>query len=408
MRAETTISNSPSPMLRKRFRAVLDLPTITAVVLLSLTFVASFRINGQLYRIPTPALLFLLVPNLLAMRLKVGEIMAYLAFVLLTILHLMWLDGTGRIPFSISDVLKDYTLYAGLIGLYIVFFSTLTWGELEKPAVVFFKSLTLIGLGFWVVAMVAGSSFGVDVSHQIPRLQSLVTEPSNASHFLPGLLIYSLWQRWWGWSAICAVALLCTFSPTVYLTLIVSVALLWSLTARPFILLIVASLCTTAVTLIFTNYTVLIAALSEAGQLGQAAARILEGISFIASDGRAGANSRAELIFAGVEFMDTYSLWWTGTGFGTSAYIGDAFNDGLLFDSNTWSSLVIWFGVLSVPAWLYIQYLAVRKREKSFMYVLLISVCVSNTLNGGGIWLQMFFATLLYLKFKQKLSERKS
>jgi hypothetical protein len=64
--------------------------------------------------------------------------------------------------------------------------------------------------------------------------------------------------------------------------------------------------------------------------------------------------------------------------------------------------------VFAVPVWLFVQYMAVQQQEKSFLYILLVSVCVSNTLNGGGIWLQMFFVTLLYLKFKNKLSARTS
>lgn len=403
MRTDIVNGHSLPPMPRKRPRTFLDLQTTTALVLLSITFVASLRVDGELNRIPTPVLLLFLLPNLLAIRFVFGTIVTYLAFVAVTILHLVWLDASGRIPFSVSNVLKDYALYVSLIAVYIAFFSNLTWASLEKPAIHFFKSLTLIGLGFWFVSIGSGTSFGVDTSYPIPRLQSLVTEPSNTSHFLPGLLIYSLCQRWWGWSVTCAVAILCTFSPTVYLTLILAAVLLWSLTARRVHLLIVLALCTTAATLIVTHYELLVAALSEAGQLGQAAARILEGFRFIASDGQVGANSRADLIFHGVDFMNAYNLWWTGAGFGTSAYIGDAFNDGLLFDSNTWSSLVIWFGVLAVPIWLFVQCLAVRKQETSFMYILLVSLCVSNTLNGGGVWLQMFFATLIYLKLNRNL-----
>lgn len=405
MRAHTGINDSQRLMLGKRSHTVFVQQTITAIVLLCLTFVVSLRVNGQLNRIPTPMLLFLLIPNFFILRLKISTVVAYLVFVILTMLHLVWLDGSGRIPFSILDVLKDYTLYIGLIGLYIMFFSTLTWDILDKPAIVFFKALTLIGLGLWMVAMVVGSSFGVDVTYPIPRLQSLVTEPSNTSHFLPALLIYSLWQRLWGWSAICVLAILCTFSPTVYLTFIVTITLLWLLNARPLSILVVVSLGTVAVILIFSNYVELIAAFNESGQLGMAAARILEGINFITSDGQAGANSRAGLIFAWVDFMGTHSLWWSGTGFGTSAYIGNTFNNGLLFDSNTWASLVTWFGVLVAPVWLLVQYLAVRNPERSFLYILLVSVCVSNTLNAGGVWFQMFFATLMYLKFKQKFSE---
>ena len=386
----------------------IDRQTLTAVILLIITFVASLRINGELNRIPTYALLLLLLPNLYTTRVKFGVIVGYFTFLMLTLLHLIWLDGSGRIPFSISRVINDYVLYCGLLGVYITFFSSLTWDSLEKPAILFFKLLTLTGLAFWLFAIATGSSFGVDISHTTPRLQSMVTEPSNTAHFLPGLFIYCFLQRSWRWAFICAMAIVCTFSPTVYLTLTVTIAALWTLAARPLRLLLVVSLFAVAATLIFVNYETLVVALSDAGQAGQAVARILEGFSFIISDGQMGANSRAELIFAGVSFMDTYSLWWSGAGFGTSAYIGDAFNNGLLFDSNTWASLMIWFGVFAVPVWLFVQYMAVQQREKSFMYIFLVSLCVSNTLNAGGIWLQMFFVTLLYLKFNNKLSTRTS
>jgi hypothetical protein len=391
-------------MLHMQSGAALDLQVVRAFVLLCLTFVVSIRVNGSLHRIPTQTVLILLVPTLLTLRLKARAVVSYFAFAALTILHLIWLDCSDRLPFSISDVLKDYMQYIALLGLYITFFSKLTWQALEGPAVVFFKSQTLIGLALWVLAVGTGGSYGVDISYAIPRLQSLVTEPSNISHFLPAFLIFCFRQRWWRWSGICAGAILCTFSPTVYLTLLATGALLWMLTARPLSVLGTVLFSLVAVTLILDNYATLLATLSEAGQLGQAAARVLEGFTFIASDGEIGANSRAELIFSGIEFMNTYNLWWSGAGFGTSAYIGDVYNDGLLFDSNTWSSLVIWFGALAVPVWLFAQYLSVRKRDKSFMYILLVSMCVSNTLNAGGVWIQMFFATLIYLKLKRDLS----
>ena len=405
MGAEDTIGGSSSTMVGRPQGATIDLQAIGAVVLLCLTFVVALRLDGRLYRIPTPALLLLLVPSLLVAKLKVGAAVAYFGFVALTLLHLVWLDGVGRIPFPGSEVLRDFFLYIGLIGLYVLVFSNLTWAALEKPAVAFFKVLTLIGLAFWVAAMATGSSYGVDDSYPTPRLQSLMTEPSNISHFLPAFFIYCFRQRWWAWAAICAVAILSTFSPTVYLTLIMTAALLWLLNAQPLRLLVLLSTSVATLALIVVNYATLVSTLGEAGQLGQSAARVLEGFSFIASDGQAGANSRAELIFGGADFMSTYSLWWSGAGFGTSAYIGEVFNDGLLFDSNTWSSLIMWFGVLAIPVWLFVQYFAVRKRDESFLYVLLVSLCVSNTLNSGGVWLQIFFATLICLKFKRDLSE---
>lgn len=320
----------------------------------------------------------------------------------------MYLNTSGRIPFSIRDIFQDYILTILLIGIYIVFFSSLSCKIFEKTAIVIFKLLILTGLCFWFSSIFTGSSVGVDVSFSIPRLQCLVTEPSNIAHFLPGFLIFCWIQRWWYWCVICLTAILCTFSPTVYLTMALTILLLTLLRARPLIQLIVSMAGAIIVVLIIRSYNNLILDLSEAGQLGQAVARILEGFNFLATGGQSGANSRASLIFAGLDFLNTHKLLWTGAGFASSAFIGYAFNDGLLFDLNIWSSFLLWFGIVTIPIVSFLLYIVIRKPEKTLIYSLLVSQCVSNSLNAGGIWFQLFFATLICLRLQQKRFKKKS
>lgn len=53
------------------------------------------------------------------------------------------------------------------------------------------------------------------------------------------------------------------------------------------------------------------------------------------------------------------------------------------------------FGLLAIPLFVAIQYLAVRRPLNGFLYVLLVSLCISNAMNAGGVWVQMFFAAML-------------
>ena len=104
-----------------------------------------------------------------------------------------------------------------------------------------------------------------------------------------------------------------------------------------------------------------------------------------------------------MRFLSEYRLWWTGAGFGTSNYIGNEFNNAVLFDSNSLFSVILWFGLLASPLYFLVQFLALRRPEDSFKYILLVSLCVSNMINAGGVWTQMFFISILIFKIKHNL-----
>jgi hypothetical protein len=373
---------------------------ILILTLLVVSFFTAVRINGEIVRLATP---LLLVIPLFLFSCNAKNLVWSLGFIILAIIHSVALFVGGFNVIEIDELLKDQFLYFAQIIIYSLFFWSANYDRYEQLIIKFFKAYLIISILFWVGSLFSGMHVAVENSYAIPRAQGFVTEPSNFAHLLPALIIYFGVKNNYKWLFVSILVTFLAFSPTIYITLLCTIILVVALNLNlkklvylmPFSILFFS---------IFVNWDYFAPRVATLGQFGEAIVRIVEGVKFISEDGAVGANSRASLIFDGVKFMWENELWWIGTGFGSSNAVAIKYNDGMLFDANNWSSFVLWFGLPALSFLLLIHFaLLIELRNRAirsnltFIDYLLATMIVSNTVNGGGVWVQqLFFALIAY------------
>jgi hypothetical protein len=365
---------------------------------LSLTFIVAIRVDGVVVRLPTVVLLILLFFIKFTVPFRAGFI--FTAFIFYTLIQYLLFEITGSGLFSIDSVARDYVLYLCVSILYIAMVHRMEWGPLSCFAHVFFKKLVVIAMALWLISFFGVFYVGVDNSHSPPRASGLMTEPANLSHFLPAFVVYSYVVKNFRWLVTSLCLLVLTFSPTVFGVFLGTILIFIFVHSKKARLFITISLLSLIAFLFAVDYAALSGYFASKGLFGLVVNRILDGIQNIITLGEAGHNSRAALYFAGIEFLKEHRLIYTGTGFASSVVIAEKFNDGMLFDSTTLFTIFMWFGIFSLPVYLYVQWLVIRNLSHDFLSILLMSLCVSNIITGGGVWIQMFFWSLLWLRFR--------
>lgn len=371
---------------------------ILVLVLMVVSYFTAIRINGDLTRLPTPFLLIIAI-SLFCLNLKAN--LYAMGFVSIAILHAVALLVSGKNIIEDDLLFKDLALYCAQLLVYSLCFWSLNYDDAQDLIIKFFKVYITISIIFWVGSYLSGIYLAVEPSYSIPRAQGFVTEPSNLAHFLPALIIYFWKSSKYKWAIISTLLMFLAFSPTVYIAFILSLVILnilvLSRKSAVYMLTMVF-----AVSIFFLYWEFIAPYMINLGQIGEVVVRIVDGFIFIFENGATGANSRATLLFDGIEFMNENKLWWTGTGFGSSDAVAVKFNEGMLFDSNNWFSFVLWFGLPALIFLLLIHAaLFVRLRSRAIhsklnlIDCLLVTMVVSNTVNGGGVWVQQLFFVLI-------------
>jgi hypothetical protein len=323
-----------------------------------------------------------------------------LIFVMLTAIHITLIST----PISKTILLIDYGKYILLLFLYQFIAFNIKFNSFNEDSYAFLRGLAIFSLILWIISMVSGIKIGVDDSYSPDRLSGFASEPANMAHFLPSLLLYAYYNNKWKELLLFSTVILLTFSPTNYLVT-VGTFLAISFYRKSFSHKLIF-LCVPLNILLVFMYSFKEGIVSNDSNfiLLTALFRIYEGLDYVISLGESGANNRAELFFAGAGFLTEYNLWFIGTGFGSSTVVADSFNNGLLFDSNSWSSIVLWFGVFPLIPYFYLQHKALSTQRVNFGYFLLTNLVVSNFITGGGVWYQI----LLFLLVTIKLMDRKT
>jgi len=362
------------------------------------SYLTAIRINGDLTRLPTPFLLIIAI-SLFCLNLKAN--LYAMGFVSIAILHAVALLVSGQNIIEDDILFKDLALYSAQLLVYSFCFWSLNYDDAQDLIIKFFKIYVTISIILWIGSYLSGIYLAVEPSYSIPRAQGFVTEPSNLAHFLPALIIYFWKSSKFKWAIISTSLMFLAFSPTVYIAFIFSLAILNVLVlSRKSAVYMLAMVF--AIYIFFLYWDFIATYMVNLGQIGEVVVRIVDGFTFIFENGATGANSRATLLFDGIEFMNENKLWWTGTGFGSSDAVAVKFNEGMLFDSNNWFSFVLWFGLPSLIFLLLIHvalFLKLRRRaidsKLNLIDYLLVTMVISNTVNAGGVWVQQLFFVLI-------------
>lgn len=372
---------------------------ILGLIFLILTFIVTLRVEGIKYRLPT-MILIMLIPILLKNKFSIKYFIGLLFFSLVVIIHYLFLELVKISPISFQLVWLDVVKYMSLICLYIFIYNSISWQTLNELSLPFFKFLLVLCLLFWIASIALGVDIGVDNSFRINRVSGTMTEPANLSHFVPATVIYFFITRNHLWFSIGLFVLLLTFSPTVIGVLVGSVLLYLFIKSQKLKYLVFLIMTIILIYLPHFDFASARQFLSTYGVYGFVGVRVLDGIQYIVTYGDEGYNSRAALYFKCISFLTENGLVFYGTGFASSVVVAELFNGTMLLDSTSMFTVLLWFGVLAVPPYFYFQWLAIRHYRDDFLSILLISLCVSNFLTSGGVWVQIFFFTLILLRFK--------
>ena len=383
---------------------VLKQSTCFMFIYLCMTFVVAVRLDGVVVRLPSTLLVIpLFFTTKIIFPRRAGFI--FIVFIAFTLAHYLIIEATGIGMFSFKYVLKDYILYVGVFGIYLFLVHPLNWSDTNNFAHKFFKVIVVISLGLYLLSMLGGIDIGIDNSHTPVRVSGVMTEPANLAHFLPAFVVYSFCRRHWIWLCASFTLLILTFSPTVLGTLTGTILLFYLIKYPKIRVVFLVLFLIFVIYLFFADYASYRNYLSDKGLVGFVGIRIVDGIQYIVTGGELGYNSRALLYFDGIDIIKKHGLLYTGAGFASSIVLADLYNGGMLYDSTTFFSIFIWFGMLPLFAYFFIQWKLIKYYSSDFLSMLLLSLCVSNFITGGGVWIQMFFWSLLWMKYRSMKQE---
>lgn len=372
---------------------------IRIYILLVICYVTVIRINGEPLRIATQILFIIPITLQFALyKLSLQRLILVSWLLPAIFIHALIIDLFQCSPLSFNDYAMYFLKYLSLFAIIIIFFSDLTDVDLvEKTIVRFFKFYILISLFLWTISFLTPIKIGVEVNWGIPRMQGLLSEPSNMSHFLPMMFVLNFINKQWKWLFLSIICIVLTYSPTVYLCTLLTV-MLWLLIKTKLITrLILLITCLISNYLIY-SYGFILSDFLRSKDFIQLS-RLIDGISYIFGNETISGNARAELSNLGVEFLNTYNLWWTGSGFGSSKAIADNFSETqMLFDMSNWLSLVLWFGLIPTAILISITVYAISiANPKRTITIFFLGLTVSTSLNSGGVYYQSLFFLILFL-----------
>ena len=292
-------------------------------------------------------------------------------------------------------------LAAGLAFVVIYGFGAVYAGNLFEPRVfvdVFWK-LSIASLWIALTAFAFSKVFGgfllvsVKLDTGIGRMQGLLSEPSAWAPVLAAILLLSIRRRSWFNVALSILGVIVVQSPTVYITMIISLVGYYLITTawrkgKPLALLLVASV------------SLLIAGLVRGIDTGQflkshnpiehAIGRTLDGIANVTSGGTLGDNAR--FTYVQVVIGDIQANGWTWFGYGpnsSSVFFPAKYLDysGLrpLGPASIWNRAWFEFGLVGMAVLLFGIVIAVLRSSKSpLLAAVLLPFVLSSCINGAS------------------------
>ena len=384
----------------------LNTEKLLSCLLLCGLLLTAVRYEGQLHRLPNYIAIFLLMLLVIFRRDVKYNKSAFLSLLLFSITGLIHVYINFQ--YTVLNILGEsifvyYLNYIALIWIYFLIFPAISVDAIERVGPAVFKSYIIASLLLFVISILGVANIGVEIDYSPPRIQGMVTEPSNFAHFLPGVFLFFLYSKNYRWIFISLVCCLLTQSPTVYLVLILTIFSSYFIKSKISYKIIVFVVLFLLIMTIGMQWNYLEGLdPSTFDPVRKSSIRIIQGISFLFSLGDLGVNSRGILLLDGIEFMETNKMYWFGVGLGATGPIGEVFNDGLAFDANSIFSFYMWFGAAGVLIYFLAYYKALQGWSPSLLSCIVLSQFFSNSINGGGVWIQVTSGFFLILLYKNK------
>lgn len=363
--------------------------------------VTSFRIGEINYRLATdylPVLGAFII--FLISRKRNWALTSAIFFCAVFTTHFFLASAYAPIPeFSFKDIAPWLARFLVLGMAYVYLSSVITAKTLLSTLVILFRIELIAALLFWVVSFTLGLHIGVSYGPvgAFPRSQGFLTEPSMLSWVIPPFIILSIIDRRGKDVGLAILVGILSFSPTVYLVTLLSIAILTFMAGsriQKFALYIVVatSICAFSSLHQITNLLA-----NVENPIGSSIYRLLNGLVFFTDSG-GGYNVRGDVFFQSIDVINSLGLWSLGAGIGMHVPIGDILAGGAPLDISIISLFLVDFGLPGTLALLLcvcLNFYLIRHDIKLFS--VLAAFTIASILNGGGSFAQYFFLSLILI-----------
>jgi hypothetical protein len=244
-----------------------------------------------------------------------------------------------------------------------------------------------IGVLSWLASRLTHHLLLVSESHGVLRMQGLLSEPSAWAPVIPLVTLFAIRRRSWLSLGLAALATVLTASPTCVLVLAATIPLYYVLTGtrRSRVVVVFALAVSLPAAVLFLYAAGPSPYLDSHNTAEKAVGRLLAGIEYAKTDGRAGHNTR--LSDTRVVISEAEANGWLLAGSGPAAdqtYFPARFPSGTLRPNALWVSVLFDFGLIGVLLLGALMVIAVwRMRRRPHMCAILLPFFVASLINSA-------------------------
>jgi hypothetical protein len=245
-----------------------------------------------------------------------------------------------------------------------------------------------IGVLSWLVSRLTHHLLLVSTSHGVLRMQGMLSEPSAWAPVIPLVVLLAIRRRSWWALGLAALATALTASPTCVLVLAATIPLYYVLTGtrRSRVVMVSALAVCLPAAVLFVYSAGPNSYLDSHNTAEKAVGRLLAGIEYAKTDGRAGHNTR--LADTRVVISAARANGWILAGAGPAAdqtYFPARFPSGTLRPNALWVSVLFDFGLIGVLLLGALMVIAVwRVRHRPRMCAILLPFFAASLINSAG------------------------
>ena len=290
--------------------------------------------------------------------------------------------GAGR-SYDVQAVYFVVT-YLGVCVFAVLFFEERIFERVIWRAAV---GALWIGVLSWLVSRLTHHLLLASESHGVLRMQGMLSEPSAWAPVISLVVLLAIQRRSWWSLGLAVLATVLTASPTCVLVLAATIPLYYVLTGtrRSRVVVVVALVVCLPAAVLFVYAAGPSPYLDSHNTAGKAVGRLLAGIEYAKTDGRAGHNTR--LADTRVVISEAKANGWILAGAGPAAddtYFPARFPSGTLRPNALWVSVLFDFGLIGVLLLGSLMVIAVgRMRYRPQMCAILLPFFVASLINSA-------------------------
>lgn len=297
--------------------------------------------------------------------------------------------GSWPSSFGTGHSYDVQAVYFVLTYLAVCIFAVLFFEERAFERVIWRAAILALWIGVlsWLVSRLTHHSLLVSESHGVLRMQGMLSEPSAWAPVIPLVVLLAIHRRSWWALGLAALATVLTASPTCVLVLAATIPLYYVLTGtrRSRVVVVVALAVSLPAAALFVYAAGPSPYLDSHNTAEKAVGRLLAGIEYAKTDGRAGHNTR--LADTRVVISDAKANGWILAGAGPAAdetYFPARFPSGTLRPNALWVSVLFDFGLIGGLLLGTLMVIAVwRVRHRPQMCAILLPFFVASLINSA-------------------------